>query len=167
MEGYCASDLNECNFEGITKLLDSLNERMPNAEVVVNDWGVLNLIKDNYDNFSIIIGRLSGRRSCPKCGAVYHIENLKPEVEGICDKDGEALVQREDDKPEVIKNRLKNSKLHQSRFLYSQSLAEFCPAILHRRKSCAFLKYAGEIACFFKSHFFSDFLYSLVAGQQQ
>jgi adenylate kinase len=66
--------------------------------------GIVNLVLDD----AIIIGRLSGRRSCPKCGAVYHIENLKPEVEGICDKDGEALVQREDDKPEVIKNRLKN-----------------------------------------------------------
>lgn len=65
---------------------------------------IVNLVLDD----AIIIGRLSGRRSCPKCGAVYHIENLKPEVEGICDKDGEALVQREDDKPEVIKNRLKN-----------------------------------------------------------
>ncbi len=66
--------------------------------------GIINLVLDD----AIIIGRLSGRRSCPKCGAVYHIENLKPEVEGICDKDGEALVQREDDKPEVIANRLKN-----------------------------------------------------------
>ena len=66
--------------------------------------GIVNLVLDD----AIIIGRLSGRRSCPKCGAVYHIENLKPEVEGICDKDGEALVQREDDKPEVIANRLKN-----------------------------------------------------------
>jgi adenylate kinase len=66
--------------------------------------GIVNLVLDD----AIIIGRLSGRRSCPKCGAVYHIENLKPEVEGICDKEGEALVQREDDKPEVIKNRLKN-----------------------------------------------------------
>ena len=66
--------------------------------------GIVNLVLDD----AIIIGRLSGRRSCPKCGAVYHIENLKPEVEGICDKDGESLVQREDDKPDVIANRLKN-----------------------------------------------------------
>lgn len=65
---------------------------------------IVNLVLDD----AIIISRLSGRRSCPKCGAVYHIENLKPEVEGICDKDGEALVQREDDKPDVIANRLKN-----------------------------------------------------------
>ncbi len=55
----------------------------------------------------IITNRMTGRRSCTKCGAVYHIENLKPKVEGICDNDGEVLVQREDDKAEVVANRLK------------------------------------------------------------
>jgi adenylate kinase len=54
-----------------------------------------------------ISGRLTGRRSCPQCGAVYHIENLKPHVEGICDRDGQALVQRTDDAPEVVADRLK------------------------------------------------------------
>jgi len=51
--------------------------------------------------------RITGRRSCPRCGAVYHIENLKPKVEGICDNDGTELVQRPDDSPEVVANRLK------------------------------------------------------------
>ena len=55
----------------------------------------------------ILLSRLTGRRSCPACGAVYHIENLKPKVDGICDKDGEKLVQRPDDKSEVVTNRLK------------------------------------------------------------
>jgi adenylate kinase len=55
----------------------------------------------------ILLARLTGRRSCPACGAVYHIENLKPKVDGICDKDGEALVQRPDDTSEVVANRLK------------------------------------------------------------
>lgn len=81
---------------------EELDKALAEAGEKIN--GIVNLVLDD----AIIIGRLSGRRSCPKCGAVYHIENLKPEVEGICDKDGEALVQREDDKPEVIKNRLKN-----------------------------------------------------------
>ena len=44
---------------------------------------------------------------CPVCGGVYHVDNLKPKVEGVCDKDGENLVQRPDDKPEVVQNRLK------------------------------------------------------------
>jgi adenylate kinase len=54
-----------------------------------------------------ISARLTGRRSCPQCGAVYHLENLKPEAEGICDRDGQAIVQRTDDKPEVVADRLK------------------------------------------------------------
>ncbi len=54
-----------------------------------------------------ISARLTGRRSCPQCGSVYHMENLKPEVEGICDRDGQAIVQRTDDKPEVVADRLK------------------------------------------------------------
>ena len=63
---------------------------------------VLNLeIDDN-----VVTKRITGRRSCPECGAVYHIENLKPKTEGICDKDGTELVQRSDDTEEVLANRL-------------------------------------------------------------
>ena len=58
-------------------------------------------------NDRIIARRMTGRRSCPQCGAVYHIENLKPKVEGICDNDGARLVQRPDDSLEVVTNRLK------------------------------------------------------------
>ena len=57
-------------------------------------------------NDDIIAERMSGRRSCPKCGAVYHLTNLKPKVEGVCDNDGEALIQRPDDNLEVVKKRL-------------------------------------------------------------
>jgi len=56
----------------------------------------------------VVTKRITGRRSCPKCGAVYHIENLKPKTEGICDKDGTKLVQRPDDTEQVLANRLKN-----------------------------------------------------------
>ncbi len=54
----------------------------------------------------LVAKRMTGRRSCPKCGAVYHIENLRPKVDGVCDKDGAKLVQRPDDTLEVVKNRL-------------------------------------------------------------
>ena len=64
---------------------------------------VLNLKIDDR----IVIARMTGRRSCPQCGAVYHVENLKPKVEGICDNDGTGLIQRPDDSPEVVANRLK------------------------------------------------------------
>jgi adenylate kinase len=50
--------------------------------------------------------RMTGRRICPKCGAVYHIENLKPKIDEICDNDGTKLVQRPDDSLEVVTNRL-------------------------------------------------------------
>jgi adenylate kinase len=55
----------------------------------------------------VVTKRITGRRSCPQCGAVYHIENLKPKTEGICDKDGTELVQRPDDTEQVLANRLK------------------------------------------------------------
>lgn len=55
---------------------------------------------------SVIENRMTGRRSCPSCGSVYHIETLKPKVAGICDKCGAKLVQRSDDKPEVVRQRL-------------------------------------------------------------
>jgi adenylate kinase len=54
----------------------------------------------------IVISRITGRRSCPKCGAVYHIKNMKPKVDGLCDNDGSKLVQRPDDSPEVVAKRL-------------------------------------------------------------
>jgi len=55
----------------------------------------------------IIIERLSNRRICSNCGEVYNLRYLKPKIEGVCDKCGGQLYQREDDKPEVIKERLK------------------------------------------------------------
>jgi adenylate kinase len=58
-------------------------------------------------NDRMVAQRMTGRRSCPECGAVYHIENLRPKVEGICDNDGTSLIQRPDDRPEVVTNRLK------------------------------------------------------------
>ncbi|MGB2601895.1 MAG: adenylate kinase [Candidatus Omnitrophota bacterium] len=54
----------------------------------------------------VVIKRLSGRRLCPQCEKIYHMTNMPPKVEGICDKCGAELIQREDDKPETVKNRL-------------------------------------------------------------
>jgi adenylate kinase len=61
-----------------------------------------------YVDKQVLIRRITGRRSCPKCGTVYHIENLKPKVDGVCDHDGTELAQRPDDTVEVVENRLKN-----------------------------------------------------------
>jgi adenylate kinase len=54
----------------------------------------------------VIIDRLSGRRVCSKCGAVYHVKYNPPKVEGMCDLCGGNLMQRDDDREEVVKKRL-------------------------------------------------------------
>ncbi len=54
-----------------------------------------------------IVGRMSGRRSCPKDGSVFHVLNSAPKVAGRCDKCGAELVQREDDEPEKVQSRLR------------------------------------------------------------
>ncbi|WP_067842419.1 adenylate kinase [Amphibacillus sediminis] len=53
-----------------------------------------------------LIERLTGRRICPECGATYHVIFNPPKVEGICDHDGTALIQRDDDRPETVSKRL-------------------------------------------------------------
>lgn len=53
-----------------------------------------------------LVSRLSGRRTCIKCGAMYHVKSARSRKEGICDQCGSELVQRDDDKPEVIQKRL-------------------------------------------------------------
>jgi adenylate kinase len=54
----------------------------------------------------LVVERISGRRSCPKCGAIYHVSSNPPRGTGVCDKDDTGLVQRDDDKPENVKKRM-------------------------------------------------------------
>lgn len=53
-----------------------------------------------------IVSRLSGRRTCEKCKAVFHVTGRPPKVEGVCDQCNGKLIQREDDRPEAIKIRM-------------------------------------------------------------
>jgi adenylate kinase len=53
-----------------------------------------------------IVSRISGRRTCSKCKAVFHVEGRPPKIEGICDRCGSPLVQREDDRPEAVQVRM-------------------------------------------------------------
>ncbi|WP_277678963.1 adenylate kinase [Gracilibacillus dipsosauri] len=53
-----------------------------------------------------LVERLTGRRICPSCGTTYHVKFNPPKQEGICDKDGEKLIQRKDDQPDTVKNRI-------------------------------------------------------------
>lgn len=54
----------------------------------------------------VLVDRLSGRRSCPACGAVYHVTQNPPRKADVCDRDGEPLVQRADDRAEAVRKRL-------------------------------------------------------------
>lgn len=65
------------------------------------DLAVLFLSSDE-----VLVRRLSGRRTCLKCGSMYQLETMPPRSQGVCDQCGAVLVQRDDDKPEVIKSRL-------------------------------------------------------------
>jgi adenylate kinase len=57
-------------------------------------------------DYNIIIARLTGRRQCPLCGTLYNIASHPPKVDGLCDLDGTKLVIRDDDREEVIRERL-------------------------------------------------------------
>ena len=91
-------------------VLDGFPRTIPQAEVLDE---ALTKLGDKID-YAIdvnvpdenIIRRMSGRRACLTCGATYHIEQIPPKQEGICDKCGSDLVLRDDDKPETVKNRL-------------------------------------------------------------
>ena len=54
-----------------------------------------------------IVERMGGRRVCASCGAPFHVKNLPPKVEGVCDACGAPVVQRADDKPETVRERLR------------------------------------------------------------
>jgi adenylate kinase len=58
-------------------------------------------------DYNVIIARLSGRRLCPTCGAVYNLSSNAPDEAKVCDLDGTRLVSRDDDRPEVVLDRLK------------------------------------------------------------
>jgi len=57
-------------------------------------------------DYNVIIARLTGRRQCPRCGTLYNTSSQPPKQDGLCDKDGEKLMVREDDREAVIRGRL-------------------------------------------------------------
>ena len=92
-------------------VLDGFPRTIPQAEVLDTELSKLGTSVDYAINVEVpdetIVGRMSGRRACLKCGATYHLEFLPSKKEGICDKCGNELVLRDDDKPETVKKRLK------------------------------------------------------------
>jgi adenylate kinase len=89
----------------------TVNQAIELDKLLVDSGQDIDVVLNLQIEDRIIEERMTGRRSCPKCGAVYHIRNLKPKVAGACDKDGARLIQRPDDKPEVVENRLKTYHL--------------------------------------------------------
>jgi len=91
-------------------VLDGFPRTIPQAEVLENALKELNDKIDYAINVDVpdenIVKRMSGRRACVNCGATYHIEHVPPKKEGVCDTCGEALVLRDDDKPETVQHRL-------------------------------------------------------------
>lgn len=79
--------------ESLTKALENRGEKM--------DYAINVDVPDEA-----IVGRMSGRRACLACGGTYHIKFKAPKQEGVCDVCGEALVLRDDDKPETVQKRL-------------------------------------------------------------
>jgi adenylate kinase len=91
-------------------VLDGFPRTVNQAEVLDRSLAQANGAVDSVVNLQVdddvVLERITGRRSCPQCGAVYHVKNMPPKVDELCDKDGTRLVQRPDDTEKVVKNRL-------------------------------------------------------------
>ena len=87
-------------------ILDGFPRTIPQAEALDRMGITIDRVVDINVPDEVITRRVSGRRACLDCGSTYHIETKKPNVEGICDRCGSTLVQRKDDLPETVQERL-------------------------------------------------------------
>ena len=91
-------------------ILDGFPRTIPQAEALTEALKKLGEKVDFAINVEVpdenIVKRMSGRRACVSCGSTYHIVYNPTKVEGVCDKCGNELILREDDKPETVKKRL-------------------------------------------------------------
>jgi len=92
-------------------VLDGFPRTIPQAEALGTVLTSKGIALDRIVNFQVsredVVRRLSGRRSCPKCQATFHVDFAPPKVVGICDRCGESLIQRSDDRRDAIEMRLK------------------------------------------------------------
>ncbi len=93
-------------------LLDGFPRTIPQAEAWDNlskEIGrEVNLVVNIAAPDALLIERIAGRRVCPKCGASYNVNSMKPKKDGVCDVCGSSLIQRKDDNEESFKVRLAN-----------------------------------------------------------
>ncbi|MGI5932734.1 MAG: adenylate kinase family protein, partial [Eubacterium sp.] len=91
-------------------ILDGFPRTIPQAEALTAALAKYDDSMDYAIDIDVpdeqIISRMGGRRACLNCGATYHIVNIPPKKEGICDRCGSEIVLRDDDKPETVKKRL-------------------------------------------------------------
>ena len=87
-------------------ILDGVPRTIPQAEALENAGVKFDCVLDIEVPDSEIMKRMTGRRACTACGATYHVVAAPPKAEGVCDSCGGRLVQRKDDAPETVKNRL-------------------------------------------------------------
>jgi adenylate kinase len=88
-------------------ILDGYPRNLAQAEGLEAITGPLDKVVCIEVEDSIIVDRMTGRRSCPECKAMYHVKYNPPKTEGVCDACGTALIQRKDDNEETVVNRLK------------------------------------------------------------
>jgi adenylate kinase len=92
-------------------ILDGFPRTVPQAEELGTVLNEQSLRLDRVINFKVsredIVKRLSGRRSCPKCQATYHVDFAPSRKGSLCDRCGEALIQRSDDQREAVETRLR------------------------------------------------------------
>ncbi len=87
-------------------ILDGVPRTIAQAEALEKAGVSFDAVLSLEVSDSEIEKRMTGRRSCPGCGATYHVVSAPPKTEGVCDKCGCALTQREDDKLETVRRRL-------------------------------------------------------------
>ena len=87
-------------------ILDGMPRTIPQAEALEENGIEIDCALSLEVADAAIVERMGGRRTCPDCGATYHVKNNPPKAEGKCDSCGGALTIRRDDAPETVKARL-------------------------------------------------------------
>ena len=87
-------------------ILDGFPRTIPQAEALDRMGITIDRVVDINVPDEVITQRVSGRRVCPGCGNSYHVETKKPQTDGVCDRCGTTLVQRKDDEPQTVQERL-------------------------------------------------------------
>ena len=126
-------------------LLDGFPRTVQQAEalhqLLVSEDITLDAVINYALPLDVIVARLSGRRTCEKCKAVYHVQTKPPKAEGVCDACGGRLIQRDDDKPEAVKVRMAAytastaplADYYRQKMLLVSVIAEGSPEDIYRR----------------------------------